>query len=348
MKNLYKYLVICVLSLVSFACEQAFMSPTPKTDPEAVFNQVWNFANEKYTFFDYKKVDWDAAKTKYKARITANMDEEALFKVCNDMLYELKDEHVNLVSKFNISRNPEVFLDYPTNYDGDILTRYYFNGRQQYLDGGNFRLFDFDDVLYVNYRSFSDAVTKESMDYICKKATNKKGIVLDLRQNGGGSVANIYNIAQRFTDKKIYAGLSYAKIGPGREDLKKDSLFISPFKADTATQKFTQKPIVVLTNRGCYSATNFFAMMAKEIPNVTVVGGKTGGGGGVPATTELSNGWTLRVSTTRSFDINGNNIEGGVEPDIRIDISAADKSKNKDTILDYALKLIRTKPMAAN
>jgi C-terminal processing protease CtpA/Prc len=195
--------------------------------------------------------------------------------------------------------------------------------------------------LYVNYRSFSDEVKETSMDYICKKANTKKGMILDLRQNGGGSVANIYNIAQRFIDKKVYAGLEFNKIGPKPTDLKQDSLILKPYKTDSSFFKYSEKPIVVLTNRGCYSATNFFAMMAKEIPNVTVIGGKTGGGGGVPSTTELSNGWTLRVSSSVTLDIKGNNIEGGVDPDIQVDITLGDRNQNKDSILDAALKFIR-------
>ena len=337
-----KILIISILlSSFLFSCEQVFLKAPPATDPESVFEQVWKFANEKYTFFEYKKIDWNALKVKYKSRINKSMDEEELFKVCSDMLYELKDEHVNLQSKFNVSRNPEVFLDFPTNYDGDNLTRNYFKGGVQYLDGGNFRLYDFNDVLYVNYNSFINPVTKEAMDYICNKAQSKKGMILDVRQNGGGAVNYIYSITSRFVDKKTFAGMEYIKTGPKTTDLKPDSLFIKPYKADTVVHKYTTKPIIVLTNRGCYSATNFFAMMVKEIPNITVIGGKTGGGGGIPATTELSNGWILRVSSSSTIDIYGNNIEGGVDPDQRVDISAQDKNQGRDTILEAALNLIR-------
>jgi hypothetical protein len=336
-----KFATFVISAFVFFSCEQLFMEPSPGTKPQNIFEQVWKFTNDKYTFFEYKKIDWNLIKSKYESQIFDSMPEEDLFRVCSDMLYELKDEHVNLVSDFNISRNPEVFLDFPTNYDSEILNRYYFKGRLQYLDGGNFRLFDFGDVLYVNYSSFINQVKEESMDYICEKANAKKGMILDLRQNGGGSVGNINAIAGRFVDNKIFTGFEYNKTGPKKTDLRQDSLNLKPYKADTIIHKYTNKPIIVLTNRGCYSATNFFAMMVKEIPNVTVLGGKTGGGGGVPSTTALSNGWTLRVSSSVTLDKNGLNIEGGVEPDIRVDISASDKSQNKDTILDEALKILR-------
>ena len=342
MKNTCKYLAISSLLLFLASCEQAFMTPTPASDPEAIFDQVWNFADTKYSFFDLKKVDWNASKTKFKAKISKDMSDEALFKVCDDMLYDLKDEHVNLSSKFNISHNREVFLDFPTNYNGDNLTRNYFNNGKTQAVERTFRLFDFGDVLYVSYSSFSDNVSDYAMDYICEKAAGKKGLILDVRQNGGGSVGNINAIAGRFVDKKTFAGVEYIKTGPGREDFRKDTIFVTPPVSATA-KKYTTKPIVVLTNRGCYSATNFFTMSAKAIPNVTVIGGKTGGGGGIPATTELSNGWTLRVSASRTFDKEGRNIEIGVDPNIALDISEADKLKGRDTILDRALKVVREK-----
>jgi C-terminal processing protease CtpA/Prc len=84
-----------------------------------------------------------------------------------------------------------------------------------------------------------------------------------------------------------------------------------------------------------------FVAFMKGLKNVTVVGGKTGGGGGLPTATELSNGWILRVSGSITLDRNGFNIENGVEPDVKIDMSKADIDKGKDSILEGGLRLIR-------
>ena len=43
-----------------------------------------------------------------------------------------------------------------------------------------------------------------------------------------------------------------------------------------------ERPIIILTNRSCYSATSHFVTMAKEFPKVIGLGDKTGGGAGLP------------------------------------------------------------------
>lgn len=332
MKKLIPFLIILLMS-----CEQAFMKPTPATTPKAVFEQVWRFANEKYAFFEYKNVDWDKAYKTYSVRVNDNMSEEELFKVCYDMLYELKDEHVNLITKFNISHNPEVFFDYPENYFSDILNRNYFNGRQQRIDQ-TFSLYDFGDVIYVRYASFSDNISDYAMDYIIDKTKDKKGLIIDVRNNGGGSVGNIDALCSRLIKEKTSMGVERHKSGAGKNDFTAENVSVS---VQTDAKKYLDKPLMILTNRGCYSATNLFAAYMKGLPNVTLVGDVTGGGGGLPTATELSNGWVLRVSGSQFIDRRGVNIENGVQPDVKIDILKADIDKGKDTILEKGLALIR-------
>ncbi len=332
MKKLTLFLMILLMS-----CEQAFLKPTPDTTPKAVFNQIWSFTNDKYAFFEYKNIDWDRAHKAYSAKVNDNMNEEELFKVCYDMLYELKDEHTNLITKFNISHNPEVFLDYPENYFSDILTRNYFNGRQQRIDQ-TFSLFDFDDVIYIRYSSFEDNINDYALDYIIDKTKDKKGLIIDVRNNGGGSIGNIDKLCERFLKEKTSMGIERHKSGKGKNDFKEEKISV---EASTSTKKYTDKPIVILTSRGCYSATNRFAAYMKGLPNVTLIGDLTGGGGGLPTATELSNGWVLRVSGSQFIDRRGDNIENGVKPDVKIDLLKSDIDKGKDTILEKGLAFIR-------
>ena len=57
-----------------------------------------------------------------------------------------------------------------------------------------------------------------------------------------------------------------------------------------------QKKAIVLPNRSCYSATNTFVRDMKECPLVTIMGDRTGGGSGLPFSSELPNGWSIRFS----------------------------------------------------
>ena len=54
----------------------------------------------------------------------------------------------------------------------------------------------------------------------------------------------------------------------------------------------------------------------KGLPQVKIVGVKTGGGGGLPMSSELPNGWAVRFSSSRTYDADGADIEQGITPDV--------------------------------
>src|SRR6056297_1466167 len=105
-----RIITLCLAVLLFSSCEEFFFKPVPGTTPTEIFEQVWAFADAEYSFFDYKNLDWGVKKTEYGALIQDDMSEEALFSVLADMLYELKDGHVNLTSPFDRSRNWTWFL----------------------------------------------------------------------------------------------------------------------------------------------------------------------------------------------------------------------------------------------
>ena len=75
----------------------------------------------------------------------------------------------------------------------------------------------------------------------------------------------------------------------------------------------------------------------KQLPNVTIIGDTTGGGCGLPFTSELPNGWSVRFSAAVIRDAEGNITEFGVAPDIKVDMTEADRQAGHDTILDTAI-----------
>ncbi|MAG13947.1 MAG: peptidase S41 [Spirochaetales bacterium] len=331
-----------------FACEELFFIPEPENTPTGIFGQAWVFADEEYSFFEYKGIDWDAAKAVYEAQITDDMGDEALFQVLATMLNQLRDGHVNLTSDFDRSRNWKWYLDYQPNYDFDVLERYYFQSEEQYI-GGALILFDFSspsgDVGYIHYRSFMNAVSSADMDYVIEKFKDHKGLIIDLRNNTGGIAQMATVIGNRLTDTRVAVAEEQFKNGPGHDDFtaKATRYFEPPVGASTYT-----KPIVILTNRRCYSATNFFVTMASSLDHVTIMGDKTGGGGGYPANTVLTNGWELRVSSSRLFLVDDGsltedqrNVEDGVEPDVSVSSTESELATGVDNILDTAIAYIR-------
>lgn len=336
-----------LLSLLLVSCEEFFFEVEPGTTPIEIFDQVWTFADQEYSFFELKGVDWDAARDTYRPQVRSDMSDQELFDLLADMLYELQDGHVNLVSDFDRSRYWQWYLMEPPNYDYSVLERDYFQGQEQYV--GPFIVHEFRDVGapdseavgYVHYRSFGSTVGTQDMNYIIDKFSDYKGIIFDVRNNGGGATANVLNIANRFTDTAVSVAAEREKMGPGHDEFGPLYQIVLSPPEDATTYT---KPVFVLTNRGCYSATNMFVAYVQPLEHVTILGRPTGGGGGTPAFTLLSNGWQLRVSSTQRFTLDGLNIEGGVSPlpgDL-VSSTEADLALGIDTILETAISRIKS------
>ena len=159
------------------------------------------------------------------------------------------------------------------------------------------------------------------------------GLIIDVRDNGGGSVENARTLASRFTNKDLFVGYIMHKTGPGHSE------FSEPKKRYIETNKYHlrwQKPVVVLANRGSYSATNTFVSDMKCLPLVTVMGDVTGGGSGMPMSSALPNGWSVRFSASPMLDVDGNHIEFGVAPDIAVSLDKEAACNGIDSIIEAA------------
>ncbi len=326
--------VLCVL-LVGYSCEKIHMAPDASSDPESIFEEIWTFSDTHYSFFDYKSVDWDEVYDQYKVRIHPEMGPVELFDVCAEMLFELKDGHVNLISSFDRSRNWEWYLNRPENFYYSLIQRHYFKDRQRYI--GPLQFLNMGDIIYIYYPSFGYAVSESNMNLVMANLKDKKGIIIDVRNNGGGSLENAKMMARRFTDEERVVGTNWIKNGPGHEDFRKREVRIKPYDGS----RFSGK-VVLLTNRKSYSATTYFTQYMSVLDNTTIVGDTTGGGGGLPAFRDLPNGWKLRVSSSRFYGPDGFNIESGIPPDIQIDMDEQEAfAHQSDPIIEKAIEVIR-------
>lgn len=329
-KLFYLWLLIFISS-----CEDQFISPDPVSNNLNNFDFLWEDVQNRYSYFELKEIDWDDMRRTYRPLVKAQMSQQDFFDLMADMLYELKDGHVNLTSDFDRSRNWDWFLGHPPNFNGTIVERNYL--------GRNFRITGplrnqvIDSVLYVYYPSFSNNISDSHLDILMRRAAPLKGVIIDVRNNGGGSLNNARKLASCFTDKSVAYARERRKTGPDPDDFSDWQTLTVPVKKGI---KFEGK-VVVLSNRACYSATTFFAQMMKALPNVQIIGDQTGGGGGAPSSGELPNGWQYRLSVTQTVNLKGEHIEIGVPVDIALNISPADAMKGEDTLIEAALNLLR-------
>jgi len=307
--------------------------------PYGNFQALWEIIDEHYCFLDYKHaaigLDWDEVRLRYGARISPTMSSMQLFEVLSEMLAELRDGHVNLYAAHDVGRNWSWFEDYPDNFSQDLQDDY-LGTDYRIASGLNYRILD-DNVGYVTVNSFASAMGDGNISEVLHWLRTCSGLIIDVRNNGGGDLTNADLLTARFTNIPIHVGYICHKTGKGHNDFSAPQ----PQFVDPSSGIRWQKPVVVLTNRSCYSATNTFVRNMRCCPNVTILGDQTGGGAGMPFSSQLPNGWSVRFSACPMFDTAMNHIEFGIQPDTLVALNDEDRIRGIDTLIEAARQLLR-------
>lgn len=328
----YRLIIFFVLCIVFSSC---FEEDKYENSKKGNFEALWKILDEKYCFFNYKEIDWDEVYQRYSDRISENMTNDALFTVLGEMLAELKDGHVNLIASHNIARYWKWYEDYPDNFDTKIQDNYL--GTDYYIASGlKYKILE-DNVGYVYYGNFSSGIGEGNINQVLARLALCDGLILDIRNNGGGLMTNSDKLASHFFNEKTLVGYIQHKTGKGHNDFSKPyEIYVTPSDG----VKY-QKKVVVLTNRRCYSAANDFVNAMQYAPNAVVIGDKTGGGGGMPFSSELPNGWSVRFSATPSYNASLEQIEFGIVPHVQVDMTDEDMRRGVDTIIEKAREIIK-------
>ena len=334
-----KKLLLIAVSLSLFISTSCVREDHYDNSRQGTFEALWKIMDEHYCFFDYKKqeigVDWDEVHTRYAAQVNENMSSVQLFEVLSNMLGELQDGHVNISAGFDLGRNWSFFEDYPENYN-DSIARLYLGHNYQIASGLEYIILD-DNIGYVRCQTFEEGVGDGNVSVMLNYLATCRGIIIDVRNNGGGQLTKAHTLASHFTNEKLLVGYISHKTGPGHNDFSHPE----PEHLDPASDGIRwQKPVVVLTNRHVYSAANDFVKCMKRCPQATIMGDQTGGGSGMPFNSELPNGWSIRYSAVIIYDHQMHHTEFGIQPDIPLSMSGADIAQKKDTYIETARKYL--------
>lgn len=303
-------------------------------NPRGNFEALWKIMDEHYCFFKEKNVDWNAVHAKYAQQVDNSMTESQTFEVLTHMLSELRDGHVNLYTSFDVGRYWAWHENYSSNVS-DTLIRRYLGTDYRIASGLKYRILD-DNVAYVRCTTFENALGDGNLDQMLLYLAPCKGLILDLRGNNGGRLTSAEQLAARFCNEKTKVGYMRHKTGKGHDDFSSlEAQYIKPSKGVR-----WQKPVVLLANREVYSAANEFVKYMKVFPKCTVVGDSTGGGGGLPFSSELPNGWAIRYSACPMYDVDYRLAEPGVAPDVEVSLIQEDFNRNLDSIIEYAHRLL--------
>lgn len=190
-----------------------------------------------------------------------------------------------------------------------------------------------NNIAYIQVDSFDSGVAKAFEQQITElKNGGAKGIIIDLRSNGGGIVDEATGIADLFLKKN-----ETILITKGKED--KEEVTIS--KNDPIIQDI---PVVVLVNEGTASASEILAGALKDkYPSTTIVGKKTYGKGVIQTLYNLSDGSGLKVTTEEYYTPNHNKInKEGIKPDVEINLTK-DEDGYYETDIDKDAQILKAK-----
>lgn len=350
MKAKYIPYIVSLLLILPLQSCYIYEDKNIEDNPEGNFEMLWKICDEYYCYFDYKNIDWDSVYTVYKPKVHSGMTEDELFKVCADMIAELKDGHVNLYYDYDASRYWKWMEDYPENYSQRIVHENYLKNDYHRKGGFVYKVLP-ENIGYMHYDAFTSEFSEDLLNHILTKFKDCKGVIIDIRNNGGGSILNVNKLAHRFCkEEKVLCGYTLHKTGPGHNeftDTVADYLEEAPPTSFSELNNSTErvkflKDVAVLTNRAVYSAANDFVRTMMVLDNVTIIGDRSGGGGGIPCNFDMPNGWYVRLSTTPMLDINKVHTEFGIDPTegFKVDMAADAHITGKDAILDKAIELL--------
>ena len=322
------------LLLLLTSCNSLFMDEQKANTAQNNFDLLWQIIDERYCFFEEKGVDWNRMYREYGRNVSGSDGDPSsphLFHTMASMLEELRDGHVSLDNGFVARTYSGWYSSYPENFNLKLADTYRNSGMHIGRLNNETTLSVLPESIgYIRCSSFSDKFNRDELDKAMALFGGLKGVIIDVRNNGGGLVSEAYMFASRFARERTHVGFIRYKTGKGHNDF---SDYFARYVEPDGAHPFHGK-VAVITNRKVYSAANLFVSIMGNLPQVRTMGDCTGGGGGVPITAELYNGWIVKLSTNPTFDTNKRSIESGIEPDDPIVLNTRDTQK--DNIIECA------------
>lgn len=194
-----------------------------------------------------------------------------------------------------------------------------------------------NDIGYIKLRLFG-AETNNELRNSLKDMVSKgiRGVILDLRNNGGGYINAAVDISSIFIDQGEPIVLVKNKSGNSTNHTSKGDFRLN-------------LPLLVLVNKYSASASEITAGALKDYKRGILIGTKTFGKGSVQQVVPFSDGSAFKITISHYYTPKGNDIDKcGLEPDYKVEMDPRTVGKDKDAQLDKAIELIKSSTHSKN
>ena len=332
-------------------------APTPDTPRSNfdVFAQTWA---EQYGFFREKNVDWAAVVAANRPRVTDTTTPEQLFDIISGMISPLQDAHsfigAQAIKKsFGGVRKTPSFIEKREARDSAyaLVSAHLTSPLQRFCEGRvEFGMLG-PDVGYLRIRSFSGyskdggyetglAALEAGLDTAFANTGGWKGLVIDVRINGGGADPYGLAIARRLTATPYTAYVKQARSDPADGTKWTEA---QPSVVQPSTRPSFRGPIIELTGVQSISAAETFtqALMNRQ-PKITRIGETTQGVFSDVLGRQMPNGWRFGLANER-FVTDGKSFDNvGIAPDVAVEsLTPAARATGKDAAVEKALAMLR-------
>ena len=335
--------------------------PAPE-GPLGAFDVFWQSFEENYPFFSAKGIDWHALRDQYRPRVHAKTTRDQLHAVFSEMVKPLYDAHVAVEDGDRVFAQVRPGTVLPTQELDTKVKKFivahdlkgarnlqdFANGRITYADlpggQGYLRISGFggyagDGAPYAAQLAELDRALDTVLDQ--ERTQRLKGLVIDLRINGGGSDALGIHIAEHLTDTPYRAYSRRARNHPAdpTRHTRPQPVYVTPAQGPRYTG-----PVAVLTGGSTVSAGETFTQALMDRPGRTVrIGQPTQGVFSDVMRRKLPNGMAAWLPNEEFLTRSGRTFDGtGVPPHLTEPVFTEDEfDKKRDSAFDRALNVLR-------
>lgn len=325
------------IAALAFCLVMAFV-PVARAQsvPEQTFEAFWSLYDRHYALFQVKGVDWDAVHAVYRPRVTAATSRDELFAVFSSVIGHLNDVHISVRDEpgNRVARSGGLSPD-SGEFSLDVIARAYASGNLAERAGGLVRFARLSGGIgYIHLTAFRHpTATADAIDEAMASFGDTRVIILDVRNNGGGSDRVAQIVANRLgRGRSLYMTAAPRLPGGG---------FGQAVEWWRESGAFTGR-VIVLTNRRTISAAENLVLAMRTVPGAMIVGDTTAGAMADTVPMAIGDGWTFTVPVNVMRDRDGVSWEGvGLAPALWVRNTPEAVRAGRDAVLELAIALAR-------